>query len=766
MNGPWTTVSHFGDSIVHDKPSFIRSQQFRLLDSDVDDPRSFLRPEAFRSARLKTGERDERPDAGLDRDVWQPVGREELFFNHHMTRLCLTTDAGVGKTTTLKWMEQAVADHEPDCLALYVQLRDLPESRTHYLAPLRDGSPAVLLEVLRRADGNKSLDESAGKRFLRELVAQGRLILLVDALDQTVLDKSAMRKIQALASFLEMDIERGNCRVVVAGRPHAIDRYWDHLFEGHNWRFAQIEHFTEDEQRRYLGQRRYAHIERLDVELLSVPRALETVRTIKIEDLGVLRTAGDVYWRAVETMLEKAVDIDAARQVSFTTHDARCLLSCLAFEMVREGNFEGVNKVELPRFRKRVWERQSENIDHASLAELKTQLAFLGKINDFMDHGVLEVAGLEQVYWMNRTLQEFFAGLWLTLYAAEDDRAWFADNVYRSDDDQTADLHWVWRFAAEMHEDGREPQCWVTSMTPLFQPGDSAGPGKRRPTEMIYRSWQTMQAYAQGRTAVADQARAVLEGYQAEFRDQILNGKRGDGPRKIAEELLNEFRLIPPSVRAPEDLTFRMGSPDDEPGRWDDETLHETSLDSSFQLACYPVTNEQFELFAPTHGDQRDKYSPDDTSPVIYVTWYDAWAFCRWLGAEFRLPTEKEWEFACRAGESGRWCFGEDESVLKQYAWYDKNSGNTAHPVGQLKPNAWGLHDMHGNVDEWCETWFHEDSALSEDPERLGSARVLRGGSWFNDPWGSRSAIRLNWQPSYSYNDLGFRVARALPRKS
>jgi formylglycine-generating enzyme required for sulfatase activity len=154
---------------------------------------------------------------------------------------------------------------------------------------------------------------------------------------------------------------------------------------------------------------------------------------------------------------------------------------------------------------------------------------------------------------------------------------------------------------------------------------------------------------------------------------------------------------------------------------------------------------------------------------MYYVSWEEAVDFCERLSqkenGKYRLPTEAEWEYACRAGTDTRFYYGNDLSYsqLGEYAWYGNNSGSETHPVGQKKPNAFGLYDMHGNVWEWCQDWYGENyySQRSEvDPKGpdTGTARVLRGGSWFNLPRICRSASRLRLTPGYRFISGGFRV--------
>jgi formylglycine-generating enzyme required for sulfatase activity len=130
----------------------------------------------------------------------------------------------------------------------------------------------------------------------------------------------------------------------------------------------------------------------------------------------------------------------------------------------------------------------------------------------------------------------------------------------------------------------------------------------------------------------------------------------------------------------------------------------------------------------------------------------------------YRLPTEAEWEYACRAGSTTRWFFGDDVSLLGEYAWYRANSRNTTHPVGGKKPNAWGLYDMLGNVWEWCQDVWHDDyqGAPQDGSAWLagdGSVRVLRGGSWNFDARSARSAERNRPDPRLRYVSDGFRAA-------
>jgi formylglycine-generating enzyme required for sulfatase activity len=208
--------------------------------------------------------------------------------------------------------------------------------------------------------------------------------------------------------------------------------------------------------------------------------------------------------------------------------------------------------------------------------------------------------------------------------------------------------------------------------------------------------------------------------------------------------------------------TFTMGQ------AWgdSDETPHEVTLSKPYYLGVTEVTNAQWQAVM---GRVPSNWKDDDR-PVEQVSWEDAVEFCRKLsafpaekqaGRVYRLPTEAEWEYACRAGTETRYSFGDDESRLGEYAWYYGNSGNETHAVGTKKPNAWGLFDMHGNVREWCSDWYGEyPKGAVTDPQgpSHASVRVLRGGSWLGSASLCRSAHRgtvLSLTEGY----LGFRLA-------
>jgi formylglycine-generating enzyme required for sulfatase activity len=214
--------------------------------------------------------------------------------------------------------------------------------------------------------------------------------------------------------------------------------------------------------------------------------------------------------------------------------------------------------------------------------------------------------------------------------------------------------------------------------------------------------------------------------------------------------------------------TFTMGSPESEEGRYSDEgPQHSVTISKDYYLGAYEVTQEQYQRIM---GENPSAFKGAN-NPVETVSWEDAVAFCKKLselpeekaaGRVYRLPTEAEWEYACRAGSTSRFGFGDNYSQLGSYAWFDANSSSTTQPVGGKTSNAWGLYDMHGNVWEWCADWKGDYSTSAvTDPAgpATGSSRVLRGGSWYYVAAICRSAYRGRPVPSYRFHDSGFRVA-------
>jgi formylglycine-generating enzyme required for sulfatase activity len=242
-----------------------------------------------------------------------------------------------------------------------------------------------------------------------------------------------------------------------------------------------------------------------------------------------------------------------------------------------------------------------------------------------------------------------------------------------------------------------------------------------------------------------------------------------------------ELILIPPGK-------FTMGSQGAEIGHVDNEALVEVTLSREFYLGKFEVTQREWQaVMGTTPWKVKNKVLKEvregDAYPATMVSWDDAKAFCKKLSdsetAEYRLPTDAEWEYACRAGTTTRFSFGDDgdENILSEYAWWggltgsDKGSARRewfAHQVGRKKPNPFGLYDMHGKVAEWCEDVYLYTTPGGIDPlVSVGnSIRVDRGGSWFDSSVSCRSAKRNGDLPSMGSVFTGFRIARIAGQKT
>jgi formylglycine-generating enzyme required for sulfatase activity len=233
---------------------------------------------------------------------------------------------------------------------------------------------------------------------------------------------------------------------------------------------------------------------------------------------------------------------------------------------------------------------------------------------------------------------------------------------------------------------------------------------------------------------------------------------------KITNSLGMEFVLINPGK-------FMMGSPEDELGRYTGERLHPVNLTKPFYMQTTEVTQTQWKAVMNNNPSSHKRCG--DNCPVEQVSWKDVQKFIQMLNQKegldnYRLPTEAEWEYACRAGSTTAFFNGritklqcERDENLDSIGWYCGNSNNTIQPVAKKRPNAWGLYDMSGNVQEWCQDWFGPypyDEVTNPKGRPSGSYRVMRGGVWYSPARDCRSASRFGSPPHYRFRHIGFRL--------
>jgi formylglycine-generating enzyme required for sulfatase activity len=243
------------------------------------------------------------------------------------------------------------------------------------------------------------------------------------------------------------------------------------------------------------------------------------------------------------------------------------------------------------------------------------------------------------------------------------------------------------------------------------------------------------------------------------------DSKTKSPPKELTVDLGKGAKLDLVSIPAGE---FMMGSPDsDKDADTDEKPQHRVRITKPFYMGKYLISQEQWEAVM---GRNPSKFK-GPKNPVEQVSWEDCQKFLGKLNAKvgsgagkFQLPSEAQWEHACRAGSKTRYCFGDDASKLGDYAWYEKNSDDKTHPAGEKKPNTWGLYDVHGNVWEWCQDCY-EDGYYKESPAddptgaATGSGRVIRGGSWCGPAGACRPAYRGGILPGIRSDLQGFRVS-------
>jgi formylglycine-generating enzyme required for sulfatase activity len=305
---------------------------------------------------------------------------------------------------------------------------------------------------------------------------------------------------------------------------------------------------------------------------------------------------------------------------------------------------------------------------------------------------------------------------------------------------------------------------------------DDPDPGVHAGVEWLLRRWQLAERLA----PLEQELLQASNGCQP--KEEITE------PRWCVNRQGQTFAVVP----APGE--FEIGSPPDEKGRYarGNEARRRVRIDYPFAVALKLVTVAEFKRFQPGFQYLKE-YSPGEDTPINGVGWYDAAEYCNWLSKQegipedqwcyepnaqgeyaegmkvkanyqalsgYRLPTEAEWEYACRAGAATAWTHGSDEALLRHYAWYAVNAGETMHAVGSLKPNGLGLFDVHGNAWQWCQDVYGEEGFKDIVDVKNSDGRVLLGGSFTDGARNVRSAYRDRNVPGFRVNLYGFRVAR------
>jgi formylglycine-generating enzyme required for sulfatase activity len=783
--------------------------------SDSNVPTPFIGDQELHLLHCPRGED---PFAYFKRDkfhskAWRPVepGRTSFLADTSIARLCVTIGGGIGKTTALEQAEIVRQAINPNHLAVFLESSELPSQMKDYLDTDHPADAEIVKRILAAARG---VDPVGLRGLIQHRIRSGNFSLIVDALDQ-------MPQGRKLGGQTPEDILRElklllqsypSVRLIVSGRPWAVQHYREFFSGSGDWQFVKVAEFDGRQIQTYLttnnsSEDRLSEVKRLEADLLRVPRFLKRLRTMEFQSLTRMRTAADLYWESVKEVLELGVKNQPSE---LKVERATLLLALLAWTMTDEGLSVNVPPDRFESYLSKAWENGGATLrrlriidpkgtEDVAFAQFVGWLERLMQLNTCTEQVLIDNHELTELHWQDKTLQDFFAAVWITRYGDQPAWDWLKQRPCLTGDEAQRDHYDVWRFAVGMPPDPtvRNDVRYVQAMSELYAVPDRLG-DLARSSEMIYRSlpamlqlsgflskrdWTEQDFHAAAfaaqeqacrmvfvnappplyRSDVARQAGDLLLAYLSEF-PRIVRSEHGTASQqRLAQDFQGWFVPIPPGES--DSLTFWMG---DKIYRQNREQQHASSIPGRIQMAKYPVTNALLSLFDNRHAQRfvnYKKYSPDPQCPAVYADWYTAWCVALWLGC--RLPTEQEWEYACRAQPGltqvpTKWHCGNTEAKLIDFAWYGERSGNKTHVVDRegiegKRPNGWGLYHMHGNVWEWTSSWYHAVAEADQNPE-LGKFRVLRGGSFGDFAFNCRSANRLLRDPSDSYGYVGFRV--------
>ena len=719
----------------------------------------------------------------------------------HLRHLVISDDPGQGKTV----------------LSLQIQkLLCTPKSRSrifgdsyprlvvHWMSRLPQTSmshPSILDFFMADASLVHGFpDESVRKKVIDYATAEGRLVIVLDAFDEL----PAEQKRQVVKLFEESS---DKIRWIVTGRDWAINREIadQKLFDPKEFFRLRIKAFSTKLQDLYMS-RALPGVEWRSVlsgskkdwdELLGLPATLrELIRALSLtsgKKGKALRfeSPSDLFCFSSQQMLLRELRKDKNAEAIAEdgldlkpTVAARLVqrgIGAVALEMALRGHWREVIKPTTPELDAEIqdiwtWAKKRfiEGGEDVSEESWKWVKKFL---NQYEFNGGASQAdlGSESLVFRNVRIQELNLGRYLVNFASPTDlrgkiksrpkqaskRAKRAQSVIECLGLES----WTntWRSAIKMpvlepgKDHGVKRECYERGLRLLFE--RPAQVDQRRPTDLMWGAQEWL-----GKNA---KLKALVPRLHDHLADQFQAIKQIPAYKSAVADLLDPARYV--LLRCGDDPTldkdtgvFLMGPDSGDNGRTVKVTLSER-----FGMSRYQVTREQFSIWDNLAS------KTERNLPAVGVSWLDCYFFLVGLSGErvkpsdgreyrFTFPTEAQWEYSCRAGSATSYCYGDDEEELTQYAWYDANRTGVPHAVGEKKPNAWGLYDMHGNVWEWC--WDRYGKYPSEpvtDPvgPKEGSYRVIRGGSWINNAANCQSARRSRRYPSYRNFYLGFRLA-------
>ncbi len=713
-----------------------RDQQDRL-DHYVEPHYSLLKPEsqfsqvASRFGYIRKGIEENGADG---HSAYEPVAADgdsaELELEKLLRtsrRLCLAEDAGAGKSVftrralafaSSRTGQDSLFDGKPGLAVRWEQWeKDWP---TDFHRALAD----AIADDCGEHEPRVSPDDLVTWALL-----QGRVLLILDGLDQVNNDTV----IRGVSVFLSGAGRK--CRAIITGRSYKVDLNRRNLFRGDEWRFARIEGFNDEQIASYLAEYdidelfpQHTHVR----DLLRIPSVLRIVRELLEQDQTIrsFSTRGEVYLQASYQLILRSGRMIDPNFDDRQTRRVEQILSAVAFEMMTRELYgyaaRGVDTVDQI-------ERGAASRCGNGISDREWTL--IRSVTNLTNHCILEGNSQTMLSWQHRGMMEFYCGLQLARYA-NDQCIGDASRLAA-----VPDWYWAWRFAIEMPDAVADATIRTATLSHLYRVPAQG----RRPSELIYRAWKVMEASAAGCE--------ILNVFRTEYTNLLAAGNL------LAREIEDSFCPCPPNPER-DSLTFLMGSPDTDLDAHSEEKPQIQMKVMPFHMANTPVTKAQYWLYDPTHqhdftiANDLENYSPEPDCPVLLVKWYDAWCFAKWCGA--RLPTEIEWEYACRAGTRTRYWWGHDMDDSKCTF-----GTNHATPASKQHANPWQLMEMSGNVYEWCDTWYASDIAISADRFYVGDSRVLRGGSFVDCiPQNLRSADRYGEAPERRGDFNGFRISR------
>jgi formylglycine-generating enzyme required for sulfatase activity len=738
---------------------------------------------------------DDAEKALLDCDAALEIDLPEAFWHSAMRGrrgLVILGDPGAGKTTHLKRLVLWCLRKGPETI-------DLPAGMLPVFLPLRD-----LRDLDQGLDAfiEAQLDSPHLKTppgFGERLLQRGNLLFLLDGLDE-VADLSQREKVAKW--IVEAVRSHPDCRFVVSSR-----------FAGYSPGVRLSEDFLE-----------------MHIRPLSADQAERFVQNwYRIVERGLAKDpeqAEGIAWEKAENLIERLRETDSrARHVLELTRNPLLLTNiCLvhrhrgSLPRKRALLYQDCIDVLLEHWRgskrlpggvgardgRRVlqpaalWLHTEDGRTRAKAAELAPRIepalkavnwaggsaeTFLRTVRD--ESGLLTGWDQEHYGFMHLGFQEYLAAREIRRRAFEGDpqvipelASHFGESWWQEVALLLLALEDPSLFTPYMREVLRQPAFteWPNLMEMYLDDAAETSPqafvelletAGGSDTELWRRQFAALQVLDRLDTGAVEKLRAGLVQHPSPEISRWFATRNGQALQEVIFAERGGYEL----VRVPGGV-FEMGSPKSEKERLDDEgPLHQVRV-SDFYMGRYPVTNDQYAQFLkeypkvaePTYwGDRRFNGS---RQPVVGVSWEDAQLYAAWAGLQ--LPSEAEWEYACRAGKSTRYYTGDTEEDLKRAGWYMANSGNQTHPVGEKEANGFGLYDMHGNIWEWtADDWHSNYKGAPADGrpwinEPRGSNRVIRGGGWSNFARICRSAFR-DFEPGYRFNVvLGLRLSRSV----